>query len=209
MPLQRKGWEGRERLYAYNQLNRLMKRDLPEEERPQGRLDPAHWPLSGTLSGFTQAMKAAPRPKKRPQARDPVMDHWALNGNVPGLVKALASLKAVRALQAAEPLPKKRAEDAPCQGHETSWFDGARKPTHTGLYHRKIVMEGRSWLWSYWNGTEWMIGAATPEDALRKGIASKHQFVPWRGCLIPPEPAEQRAPRRGHLSRKAHRKARR
>jgi Na+-transporting NADH:ubiquinone oxidoreductase subunit NqrB len=84
----------------------------------------------------------------------------------------------------------------PCKGHETPWFNGLFEPARVGLYQREAHMEGRVWLWSWWNGHQWMASAVTPDDAVEHalhGRVSTRQKLRWRGCAQPmtataPEP---------------------
>lgn len=84
---------------------------------------------------------------------------------------------------------RRAAEDAPCQGHETSWIDGALKPAYKGPYQRKIKIVGREWFWSIWDGSRWMRLASTAQEAqanAKAGRVSIYQLLPWRGCSRPP-----------------------
>ena len=69
----------------------------------------------------------------------------------------------------------------------TPWFQGADRPTRTGVYQRQYFYgKTPSVQYCYWNGQNWSMGEHTAEQAAEHEIAfnlSPRQHLAWRGTL--------------------------
>jgi|SanBayMetagenome_1026888.scaffolds.fasta_scaffold03401_2 hypothetical protein len=68
----------------------------------------------------------------------------------------------------------------------TPWFGGFECPVREGVYERKLYnyhIGEELIVYSYWDGTQWYIGAYSPDDAMRVAELGPTMtlYREWRG----------------------------
>lgn len=64
----------------------------------------------------------------------------------------------------------------------TPWFNSTQKPARPGVYQRRHRHFG-FYVFAYWTGEKWMLGAESPELAAKEQKLSVNQLTGfyWRG----------------------------
>jgi hypothetical protein len=71
----------------------------------------------------------------------------------------------------------------------TQWFGGDVEPEHIGVYQRDYSGEEDEtvFFYSMWDGTVWLCGFESLEQATLARIPSAFQWEPWRGLAEKPK----------------------
>lgn len=66
----------------------------------------------------------------------------------------------------------------------TTWFNPTQKPRRAGVYQRRHRHHG-FYVWAMWDGSKWMRGCPTVNEAATEMQSSTHQLTGfyWRGLL--------------------------
>lgn len=68
----------------------------------------------------------------------------------------------------------------------TPWFNATQKPVRVGVYQRRHRHFG-FYVFAYWDGEHWLLGAETPKLAAKETKLSTYQLKTfyWRGLGQP------------------------